>query len=153
MFFKQKTTQQSMSFFRKILILVSGINFLSLFKFLVFYQKVLRDNRDGFVALLTKFEESCRHYLYFSFRDSFQCVVVSAPGATLTHKERKFKENQVLGELSGRQDEFINMASYNYLGFAMNNGMGSENSIKSIEKYGIATCSSRWEMGECSEAM
>lgn len=39
------------------------------------------------------------------------------------------------------------MGSYNYLGFAANTGPCAENSIHSIEQYGLATCSSRRELG------
>ena len=39
------------------------------------------------------------------------------------------------------------MGSYNYLGFAENNGPCAKDSIESIESYGIATCSSRRELG------
>lgn len=39
------------------------------------------------------------------------------------------------------------MGSYNYLGFASNTGPCAEQSIEAIEKYGIATCSTRSELG------
>lgn len=39
------------------------------------------------------------------------------------------------------------MGSYNYLGFAENQGPCSDQAIKSIEKYGVSTCSTRHELG------
>lgn len=39
------------------------------------------------------------------------------------------------------------MGSYNYLGFAENNGPCAHNAVKSIEKYGISTASPRSELG------
>jgi 7-keto-8-aminopelargonate synthetase-like enzyme len=48
---------------------------------------------------------------------------------------------------SGKKLPAINLGSYNYLGFAENSGPCSEQAIKSIEKYGVTTCSTRHELG------
>lgn len=48
---------------------------------------------------------------------------------------------------SGKQIPSINLGSYNYLGFAENQGPCSEQAIKSIEDYGVSTCSTRVELG------
>jgi serine palmitoyltransferase len=48
---------------------------------------------------------------------------------------------------SGKKIPSINLGSYNYLGFAENNGPCSEQAIKSIEKHGVSTCSTRHELG------
>lgn len=48
---------------------------------------------------------------------------------------------------TGTETKCLNLGSYNYLGFAANTGPCAENSIKSIEEYGVAFCSSRREMG------
>jgi serine palmitoyltransferase len=48
---------------------------------------------------------------------------------------------------SGKKIPSINLGSYNYLGFAENHGPCSEQAIKSIEKYGVTTCSTRHELG------
>lgn len=39
------------------------------------------------------------------------------------------------------------MGSYNYLGFAENDGRCSETVRQAIQKHGIATCSTRHELG------
>lgn len=39
------------------------------------------------------------------------------------------------------------MGSYNYLGFASNSGPCADTSIESIHEYGLATCSTRTELG------
>lgn len=48
---------------------------------------------------------------------------------------------------TGTEKKCLNLGSYNYLGFAANTGPCAENSINSIREYGIATCSSRRELG------
>lgn len=42
---------------------------------------------------------------------------------------------------------YLNLGSYNYLGFAQNSGPCAEDSIESIKKYGWAIGSSRQELG------
>jgi serine palmitoyltransferase len=43
----------------------------------------------------------------------------------------------------------INLASYNYLGFANNSGPIAENVINSIKTGGVATASTTQEFGKC----
>jgi len=52
-----------------------------------------------------------------------------------------------LNRLTGKKIECINLGSYNYLGFAENNGACAEASIDNLKKFGISTCSSRRELG------
>lgn len=54
---------------------------------------------------------------------------------------------------TGTTTECINLGSYNYLGFAEATGKCAEDSIESLNKYGIATCSSRLEYGENSSKL
>ena len=44
----------------------------------------------------------------------------------------------------------MNLASYNYLGFAENSGQCAESAEQAVREYGIAGCSSRHEYGECT---
>lgn len=48
---------------------------------------------------------------------------------------------------TGTETTCLNLGSYNYLGFASNTGPCAENSIQSIHDYGLATCSTRSELG------
>lgn len=54
-----------------------------------------------------------------------------------------------LSSLTGKSNEYINMGSYNYLGFAENEGRCAKESIECIRKYGVATLSPRVELGKC----
>ena len=48
---------------------------------------------------------------------------------------------------TGEKNEYLNVGSYNYLGFAENTGSCAEQAIESIRKNGIASCSPRTEIG------
>jgi serine palmitoyltransferase len=50
---------------------------------------------------------------------------------------------------TGDKIKTINLGSYNYLGFANNNGQIAENVINSIKTGGIATSSTTQEFGKC----
>jgi serine palmitoyltransferase len=41
----------------------------------------------------------------------------------------------------------MNLGSYNYLGFAENNGKCANEAIEAIRNYGVAVCSPRQEFG------
>jgi serine palmitoyltransferase len=49
---------------------------------------------------------------------------------------------------TGEKIKTINLGSYNYLGFANNNGQIVENVITSIKTGGVATASSTQEFGK-----
>ena len=48
---------------------------------------------------------------------------------------------------TGEKKEYLNVGSYNYLGFAENTGPCAQQSIESIRKFGIASASPRTELG------
>ena len=50
--------------------------------------------------------------------------------------------------MSGNKFKCINIGSYNYLGFAENKGQCHDNSEVATKEMGIATCSSRHEIGD-----
>ena len=80
-------------------------------------------------------------------RDVFQRPICSVPGAKIEILERKSDDFNWTYRFTGKKLEAINMGSYNYLGFAENNGASSAASAESIKEYGVATCSSRQELG------
>lgn len=49
---------------------------------------------------------------------------------------------------TGTKSEIINVGSYNYLGFAQNNGPCADNSINVIDELGLSTCSTVHELGQ-----
>jgi serine palmitoyltransferase len=48
---------------------------------------------------------------------------------------------------TGKSYQVLNLGSYNYLGFAENNGKCAVESIEAVKQYGVANCSPRQELG------
>lgn len=80
-------------------------------------------------------------------KDCWNRPISSVPGDTLVLKDRITKDYGWTFEFTGTETKCINLGSYNYLGFAQSTGPCAETSIESLEKYGIATCSPRLELG------
>ena len=49
---------------------------------------------------------------------------------------------------TGTKTQCINLGSYNYLGFAEASGKCADESIKTLRKFGCASCSTRLELGK-----
>ena len=56
--------------------------------------------------------------------------------------------NKYISSYPGTTTKAVNLASYNYLGFAENSGPCAEAAEQAVREYGIAGCSSRHEYGE-----
>lgn len=129
-----------------------GFYFLMLIGYLnslFFVPKVATEkNRDGYVTLYDSFEKFYLYYVYRRVKDCWNRPICSVPGDTVVLKDRITRDNGWTSEFTGTTTKCINLGSYNYLGFAQNKGPCAEESIKAIEKYGIATCSPRRELGE-----
>ena len=48
---------------------------------------------------------------------------------------------------TGMANDYLNLGSYNYLGFAENQGPCSDAAIEAIREYGVSCCSTRRELG------
>lgn len=113
--------------------------------------KVATENgREGYVPLFDNFERFYLNYVYRRIKDCWNRPICSVPADTVVLKDRITKDSGWTFEFTGTETRCINLGSYNYLGFAENTGPCAENSIQAIEKYGIATWSSRRELGEQS---
>ena len=75
------------------------------------------------------------------------------PGAEIELLERKSNDYNWTYYLTGKKLKAINMGSYNYLGFAENDGPCSKEAIQSLRECGVATSSTRQELGtlKCQE--
>jgi len=104
-------------------------------------------NRKGYVPLYRRLE---KFYVYYGYRRVRDCIgrpICSVPGDTVTFKDRISRDFNWTFEFTGTKTKCINLGSYNYLGFAQNQGPCAKASIKSLEAFGVATCSSRNELG------
>ena len=69
------------------------------------------------------------------------------PGAEIELLDRKTDDYNWSFYFTGKKLKALNMGSYNYLGFAENNGPSSKAAIQSIHDFDVATCSPRQEFG------
>uniref|UniRef100_A0A915IYF2 serine C-palmitoyltransferase n=1 Tax=Romanomermis culicivorax TaxID=13658 RepID=A0A915IYF2_ROMCU len=70
--------------------------------------------------------------------------VTTAPDRSIDIFHRRKVGNR---KIMYRKDDVVNFGSYNYLGFSQNCGPCARESARIIRKFGLATCSSRHELG------
>nr|UVW99771.1 serine palmitoyltransferase 2 [Nephotettix cincticeps] len=122
--------------------------FLGYLNELFFPPKVAKEvNREGYVPLYDNFEKFYLRYVFRRVRDCWNIPICSVPGAEVVIKDRVTRDYGWTFEFTGTESKCINLASYNYLGFAESSGPCAESAKLAIDKYGIALCSSRQELG------
>ncbi|XP_055643535.1 serine palmitoyltransferase 2 [Toxorhynchites rutilus septentrionalis] len=115
---------------------------------LFFTPKVATEkHRDGYVPLYDAFEKFYLRYVYRRVKDCWNRPICSVPGAEVTLKDRVTKDYGWSFEFTGTERKCLNLGSYNYLGFAQNEGPCADAAEESIKSYGLAACSSRREIG------
>lgn len=115
---------------------------------LFFTPKVATEkHRDGYVPLYDAFEKFYLRYVYRRVKDCWNRPICSVPGSEVTLKDRITKDYGWSFEFTGTETRCLNLGSYNYLGFAQNEGPCADEAEESIKAYGLAACSSRREIG------
>lgn len=105
------------------------------------------NNPSDFVPLFSEYECFYTRNLYTRIRDCFNRPICSVPGAVISIVERVSNDYNWTFNYSGKKIEALNLGSYNYLGFAENNGQCAQDSIDVIRKYSPAAVSTRQELG------
>jgi serine palmitoyltransferase len=105
------------------------------------------NNPAGFVPLFSEYECFYTRNLYTRIRDCFNRPICSVPGANIDIIERVSDDFNWTFKRSGKLIPALNLGSYNYLGFAENNGKCANDSIRALNNYSVATCCSRQELG------
>lgn len=124
--------------------------FLGYINQLFFVPKVAQErNRDGYPPLYDRFSSFYSRYVYRRVRDCWNKPICSVPGANVTLKDRVTNDYGWSFEFTGTETPCLNLGSYNYLGFAECSGPAAEAAIQSVEKYGLAFCSPRAQLGTC----
>lgn len=103
--------------------------------------------RDGFVPLYQSFES---FYARNMFRRALECAnrpICSNPGVEITMMCRETPDYGWTFRFTGETVRLLNMASYNYLGFAETSGPCTVAAIEATRKYGLGVCSTRQELG------
>ncbi|XP_055944100.1 serine palmitoyltransferase 2-like [Argiope bruennichi] len=104
-------------------------------------------NREGYVPLYHSFESFYTRNVYIRIRDCLNMPICGVPGALMKMRERITNDYNISFKLTDKSFDVINMGSYNYLGFAENEGKCLESVKETLYKYGSATCSTRLELG------
>lgn len=100
-----------------------------------------------FVPLYSEYECFYTRNMYTRIRDCFNRPICSVPGAKITLVDRVSDDYNWTFRKAGSYTEVLNMGSYNYLGFAENSGKCALDSIEAIKQNGVATGSTRQELG------
>ncbi|KAK9885696.1 hypothetical protein WA026_012461 [Henosepilachna vigintioctopunctata] len=109
----------------------------------------IEKNREGYPTLLDKFAAFYSRYVYRRIRDCWNYPICSVPGKDVVLKERYTPDNGWTFKYTGKEVKCINLASYNYLGFAESTGPCAEFAIESIYKYGVSNGATRIQYGTC----
>ena len=105
------------------------------------------NNPADFVPLYQSYESFYTRNVYYRIRDCFNRPICSVPGAEIDLLHRTTNDYNWSFDYSGKVIRALNMGSYNYLGFAENNGPCSHAAIQSVHEAAAATGSSRQELG------
>ncbi|CAO0800403.1 unnamed protein product [Mucor circinelloides] len=85
--------------------------------------------------------------MYIRIRDCWNRPTTAVPGRKITILERESKDFNMTFRLTGRKLEATNFSSYNYLGFAQNEGYCADQVEECVREYGISSASTRLEAG------
>lgn len=106
--------------------------------------------KKGFAQLLVQWENFFTNRIYHRGQDAFNRPIANAPGTRIDVIERvSIDGNKTLQHRKGCIKRCINLASYNYLGFA-DDWMSECSKIvfPSVEKYGVSATASLMEFGK-----
>jgi len=110
--------------------------------------KYLNKAPKGYAPLIGRLEGLWLHRVYQRIRDGFERPIASAPGPWFKILERYSEDEHFTWKLTGRELNCLNLGSYNYLGFAENNGPVTEDVKQAIKTSGVACASPRMEAGD-----
>ncbi|XP_031560266.1 serine palmitoyltransferase 2-like [Actinia tenebrosa] len=102
---------------------------------------------EGFVPLYSDFESFYTRNLYVRIRDCWNRPIGSVPGAQIDIVDRATDNYGWTFRFPGTQTKALNLGSYNYLGFAENEGLCADSAETAVKENGIAACSTRHEFG------
>lgn len=104
-------------------------------------------NNEGYAPLVSDFDSFYTRRLYIRIRDCWNRPITGVASRTVQLLERVSQDYNKTFSLTGKINETINFASYNYLGFAQSSGPCADAVEESISKLGVVTCSPRGEAG------
>ncbi|CAJ0585773.1 unnamed protein product, partial [Mesorhabditis spiculigera] len=96
-----------------------------------------RPEQEDFTPLENGFDQMLVNDVYRKSTDIINRPIVGVPGALVRLKDRITKNFGWTYEYTGTETEVINMGSYNYLGFAHNDGPCAEAAAEYIDNFGL----------------
>ena len=110
---------------------------------------IVEKNREGYSPLYATFESFYTRNVYRRLKDVFNRPISSVPGALVSLVDRQSEDHfwtWTVSDTSSKKD-CINLASYNYLGYAENAGFCTAAVIEDVTAHGLNNGSSRNELG------
>ncbi|KAG0164630.1 serine palmitoyltransferase component [Apophysomyces sp. BC1034] len=102
---------------------------------------------EGYAPLVSDFDSFYTRRMYMRIRDCWNRPITGVPTRKTSVLERETKDFNRTFRLTGKVQETMNFASYNYLGFAQASGPCAEAVEEAVQHYGISTASARLEGG------
>ncbi|KAI9315568.1 pyridoxal phosphate-dependent transferase [Dichotomocladium elegans] len=102
---------------------------------------------DGYAPLVSDFDSFYSRRLYMRIRDCWNRPVTGVAGRTIKLLDRVSHDFNKTFSLTGTTTDAINLASYNYLGFANNTGLCADSVENAVRQFGLSSSSSRAEAG------
>ncbi|XP_035687350.1 serine palmitoyltransferase 2-like [Branchiostoma floridae] len=106
-----------------------------------------RNKMKGFVPLYTSFEGFFSRNIFKRAIHGAGKPICSPPTVEVDVLERTSDDENWHFRLTGKKRRCINLASYNYLGFAEKDGPCVHATAQALQQYGVGVCSSRQELG------
>ncbi|ORX72505.1 PLP-dependent transferase [Linderina pennispora] len=115
----------------------------------IFYpgQYVQLREQNGFAPMVSDFESLWSRRLYGRIRDCFNRPITGVAGGHVALLERFSRDFNRTFEFTGRLRNVLNLASYNYLGFAQSEGPCADTVEQAMREHGLTQGSSRAEAG------
>ncbi|KAJ2559839.1 serine palmitoyltransferase component [Coemansia sp. RSA 1933] len=103
--------------------------------------------QNGYAPMVSDFESLWTRRLYGRIRDCFNRPITGVAGGHVKLLDRVSHDFNNTFEFTGRIRETLNLASYNYLGFAQSHGPCADKVEQAIRENGLTHASSRAESG------
>ncbi|KAF9608737.1 hypothetical protein IFM89_010869 [Coptis chinensis] len=115
--------------------------------FRLFLEFLNSTNDHGYAPICPRFDDFYIRRLYLRIQDCFNRPIASAPDAWFDVVERCSNDNNKTLKRITKVSKCLNLASYNYLGFASADEYCTPRVIESLKKFSPSTCSTRVDGG------
>ncbi|PVV01624.1 hypothetical protein BB560_003949 [Smittium megazygosporum] len=118
----------------------------------LFYSKqyVALYEQNGYAPIISDFESLWNRRLYTRISDVLNVPITGVAGGYVNLLERVSNDHNRTFRFTGRKTQMLNLASYNYLGFAQSTGYCADQVEQKINELGLTSCTSRAHGGYTS---